>query len=144
MGIKYRIVLLRKEFNSIRLVKTLNLRVIDNIVKYSSKSISLNVEQPTYIQNNIIYYFVDIENNAQLFFSEKQNSLNSKELDLVISNKMIKDIMAAEGLNQKEKIINMLIGFAMGAMISLIGALLYITNTQNQLVDNFINGGVIA
>ena len=143
MKIQYKIQLLRREFNSIRLIKTIKLSEIGNIIKFNGKSISINVTQPTYVFNNTIYFYVDIESNSQLFFSDKQNSLSADELDSLISNKIIKDIISAEGLNTKDKIINILIGFVVGAMFAGLISLMYINNSQSELVDSFIAGSVV-
>lgn len=150
MKIKYKICLLRKEFDSIRLIKVITKKTIENVEKVmGNKTISLNIQQPTYIQNNIVYYFVDIDENAQMFFNKSQMPLTSNELDLAISNKMLKEIIAAESINAKEKLINMLIGFVFGAMLVGIIALFWITTNQNDIMDSLIdgtinNGGVIT
>lgn len=143
MRIKYKILLLRKEFNSIRLVKTLSSSSIQKIMQHGGRAISINIEQPAYISNNTVFYFVDFESNAQLFFEEKQNCLTSEQLDMAISNKMLREIMSAESMNAKERIINMIIGAVFGAMAAGLLALLYISQSQAELMDSIVSGVII-
>lgn len=137
--IKYKIVLLRREFSSLRLMKIITLSQITNKVSFNGKTFIVNVTQPTYINNNQIFFFLDFESGNQMFFNEKQNPLNPSEIDMIINNKFMKDIIAGATDNTKEKFVNMLIGFVVGVLLSALVAMLYVNAKTDEIYSKFLS-----
>jgi len=138
MKIKYKIVLVRQEYQSLRMIKTITLKEIKSTIKYGNSTLSINVTQPTYIHNDKIFYFMNLEQNKQLFFLDKQSPLNSEELDMLISNDFIKKITSGAMDSTKDKIINMIIGAIMGGMVAAFVAMLYMNSQIQSIYDSFL------
>lgn len=135
--IKYKIVFVQLEFSNLSIIKIVNLKKIVSIYTNSGKTYNIDIEKPTIIDKLTRIYYLNSENGSQLYFNEIKAILNPTELDEVINNKMLHDLLNST-LDMKDKIINLIIGAVMGAMVTGFLAMLYMNSKLEEIYSQFI------
>lgn len=135
---KYKIIFLRKQFNAMFIEKVLKLQNIKPIVKFGKKEFHISIENTTYItKKNVKVYFFDYDSGNQLSFIEIEKQLNPDELDLIIGQNLIKELTSGVIDNKKEKILWMVIGVIMGALLAIVITMSIYTNRIQELMQEF-------
>lgn len=99
----YAIVCVREnELQNIIAWKSLN--PTQQFFKYKEKTFKIQIEFPTYIKGNKIYYFFNYIDESQLLFNDKSNReiMNADIIDTIVAKKIVNQLTA--NLNQKWKV----------------------------------------
>lgn len=134
---KYKILLIRKHHNAYFLIKVVQQNDLKPIVKFNDKEFTVSIENPCYITSKQRIYLLDYDNGSQFTLNEAKALMNPTDLDLIVGQKIIKELTAGVIDNRKEKMINMLLGFVMGALIAAMVAILYYTNQIQELIEEY-------
>lgn len=118
--IKYKIVFLRQEYSTMFLVFTKKLKIPQKLIRVGKKTFQINYEIPFYSNLLEKFYFVDYESGSQLKFEAIERKLNPDDLDLIVSNKIVKEIASGVLDDMKQKFLMILLGALLGGMLSAI------------------------
>lgn len=118
--LKYKIVFLRQEYQTMNVVKIREVKALNAIIKEGTKAFVITYKFPTYNNGLDKFYFIDIETGKQLTFDAITRELNPEELDLIVGNKIIRELTSGVMDNKKEKIFFLAIGFIIGALLAAI------------------------
>ena len=139
---EYKLVFLRKEFDTLKIIKVVNLKEPNKTYKMGKNQYLVDIEHPTYCKMNEKFYFIDIENGNHLHFKSTTMPMSPEELDIVVGNKIITELTRGVMDNRKEKLFWLIAGAIMGALISATALLGYFNGkiedllkeqTQNQI-----------
>lgn len=141
---RYIVVFVRKEYDSFCIVSQKELKDCNKAIKITeNKSIIVGLENPTYINKTIRYYLFNIETGSQLLFNNSKNALTPEEIDLFMSQNLVKELANGVIDNKKEKMFTLISGIIVGALIaSLIMVLIYtqkINDIYSELAKNSVN-----
>jgi len=114
---RYIIVFFRKEYNVLVEVKKIKVNNLNKILKGKNKQYIIDIEHPSVIKGNKRFYFVNIDNGTQYHLHEVEQLMNPEELDLVIGNKIIRELTAGVIDNKKEKIFLIIVGALIGGLL---------------------------
>lgn len=134
---KYKILLIRKQFNAYFIVRTIQTNKIEKMIQIGNKQFAISIENPLYINKLQKVYILDYDNGSQLTLLEAKANMSPEELDLIVGQKIIKELTAGVIDNKKEKLINLILGFVMGALIAAIVAIVYYTGQIQQLMEDY-------
>lgn len=115
---KYKILLFRKERGNLSLIKSLTRKSLNSpIITIGSKKYVVDLEKPTYINKEYRYFFVDYDVGSQFNLNETAQALTPEELDMIIGNKIIKELTSGVMDNRKEKIMLIILGAIIGGLL---------------------------
>lgn len=132
---KYKIILIRKEYQTINAIKSITTNNINPTLKYLEKTYPINIQYPTFCDGTQKVYMIDFEKGSQLKFEEVEALINPSELDTMISNNFIKELMAG-ALDKKEKMIMAIMGFIMGVLTGVVGMMFYMQEEINTIYES--------
>lgn len=132
---KFVIVLVRKEYQSINLLKKIECNKISEILRIEDKTFNIHIQTPLFKYKDKLWYFLDVENGNQLKFSEIEAQLNPAQLDLIISTDIIKQLTAG-ALDKKEKIIMAILGFIIGILAGIVGMMFYMNDEIARIYES--------
>lgn len=115
---KYKLVFLRKEFDTFNVVKVKVCSKLENTYRMGKKRYIIDTAHPAYIKTNEKYYFMDIESGAQYHLLENQALMNPDELDMIVGNKIIRELTSGVMDNKKEKIVLIILGVLLGGFLA--------------------------
>ena len=132
--LKYKIIFVRKEYSTMFVVKLMSLKTPKPLVRIKEKTFSISYEIPAY--SNILekVYFIDFESGSQLKFDIIQRKLNPNELDLIVSNKIVKEIASGVLDDIKTKILYISIGAIIGGLLA---AMIVMSVYQNKIDEMY-------
>lgn len=133
---KYEFVFLRKEYATLNLVGLIKTNSLNNIIRFKNKSFNITVDKPTFSRLKTKVFVLDFDNGSQLKFEEIQVKLNPKELDLFVAGKLVEDLTRGALSDTKDKIINMIIGGIIGALLSAVIMFLYMNSKIDEIYQN--------
>lgn len=140
--IKYKLIFVRLEFSNLTIMKIVKIKSIKKIYSIDNKTFNIDIEKPTLIDKLTRIYYLNYDSGSQLLFNEVKAILNPNELDEVVNNKLLHDLMNST-LDMKDKIINLIIGAVLGAMISAFICLLYLNSKIEEIYAQFVTVGVL-
>ncbi len=141
---KYKLVFLRKHFNAVFVFRVVETNEIKNIVSIEDKKYAVEIINPAYISKNQRIYFFDVDSGKQMAFHEFEAHMKPEELDLIIGQRIIKELCSGVMDNKKEKITMILLGFIMGAMLAAIIAMAYYNGKIQDLMETQTKETVIV
>jgi hypothetical protein len=134
---KYKVVFLRKQFEAIFVERILQLDNIQQIVSLGNKKYEVKIGNLTYIVKNQKVYFMDYDTGSQFSFVENKKQLAPEELDLIVGQKIIRELTSGVLDNQKEKFFLIVLGAILGALLmGLILMYYYTTKIQELFIEN--------
>lgn len=134
----YRIIFLRKEYQTMNVVKILNLSTISEIIKISKKAYKLDMSSPLYNNKMIKIFFLNYDSGSQLVFKEIKRELKPHELDMIIGNKLIKELTSGLIDNKKDKIMMIILGIILGALLSAVIVMMIFQNKIQKILQTQI------
>jgi hypothetical protein len=134
---RYKIIFIRKQFNAYFVFRVVQTNDIKKMIALSGKEFALSIENPLYINRMQKTYVLDYDSGSQLTFTEAKAYMTPDELDMIVGQKIIRELTSGVIDNKKEKLINMLLGFVMGALLAAIVAIVYYTNQIQQLIEDY-------
>ncbi|MFW9949619.1 MAG: hypothetical protein ACFFKA_05785 [Candidatus Thorarchaeota archaeon] len=137
MKVKYKLMLVRKEHNGINVIRYVNLKKIESLIRFENRTFQINVEKPTIIQDKFRIFVVDIDSNAQIYLIGNEPLLNPDELDMIVSNKIINEITRGALDTFKDKLINIAMGAIIGAMVAAVILMGYYNNKIDEIYQQF-------
>lgn len=135
----YKIVFLRKEYKTMYVIKTLHLSSIKNIIKLPNKSYKLDLSCPLFNNKSTKVFFLDFDNGTQLLFKNIERELKPEELDMIIGNKLIKELTSGLMDNKKEKIMMVVLGIILGALLSAVIVMMIFQNKIQKILQTQID-----
>lgn len=128
----FKVLIVRHEFETLTLVKSISLKTTQSVIRVGTNTFAVKWANPSYRNKFTRVYFIDYETGSQMVFKEIKSLLNPKELDLMVSQRIIKDLAMGLINNSKEKLLWALIGGAIGGLsAALIVSIIY----QNKIDD---------
>jgi len=118
--LKYKLVFLRKEYSTMNVVKIVKLIEPKILYRIREKTFNISYEFPCYSHLLEKIYFIDYESGSQLMFSAIDRQLNPEQLDLIVSNKIVKEIASGVLDDMKGKIAMVVLGALLGGMLAAI------------------------
>lgn len=134
---KYKIIFIRKQFNAYFIFRIVQSNDIKKMLNLSGKEFALSVENPLYINRMQKVYVLDYDNGSQMTFTEAKAFMTPEELDLIVGQKIIKELTSGVIDNKKEKLMNMLLGFIMGALLAALVAIVYYTGQIQDMMEDY-------
>lgn len=110
-----------------------------------NKQIPVSMDKPTYIYGKKVYYVFNVDNGSQLSFSQMNSSVGPEELDIIMTQEIIRQLAHGIMDNFKEKLYTLIMGVVMGALITAVILVMYYTNKIEELYAELIdNSSVIT
>lgn len=134
---KYKIIFIRKQFNAYFIFRIVQSNDIKKMLNLSGKEFALSVENPLYINRMQKVYVLDYDSGSQMTFTEAKAFMTPEELDLIVGQKIIKELTSGVIDNKKEKLMNMLLGFIMGALLAALVAIVYYTGQIQDMMEDY-------
>lgn len=135
--IKYKIIFLRKEYSTLNVIAVLKLKSLTNVVRFRNKTYQIEIANPAFSQKNEKVYLFDFDTGTQMKFTESNALLNPSELDSIVSTHVIKELMATATIDFKEKVINMVLGAIIGALLAVVLMFFYMNNKIDEIYKSF-------
>jgi hypothetical protein len=133
---KYKIIFIRKQFNAYFVARIIQTNDIKKTIALTGKQFGISIENPLYISKMQKVYCLDFDSGSQLTFNEAKAFMTPEELDLIVGQKIIKELTSGVIDNKKEKLAMILLGLIMGALIAALVLMMYYTDKiQNMLED---------
>jgi uncharacterized membrane protein YraQ (UPF0718 family) len=133
---KYRIVFVRKEYNTMNAVFIKTMKIPVEKIKMGNKCYIIDYSNPFYNVKNKKVYFINIDTGNQMIFDEIKKEVNPLELDNIIGNNLITQLTKGVMDNTKEKIITIFIGILIGGLIGYIIATSIMQNKIDELYQS--------
>jgi hypothetical protein len=137
--IKYKIVFVRKEYNTINIIKVVKLANISNVYKFNNKTFTLNLSTPLFAEKLVKTYIIDFDSGSQLLFDEIKPQLNPEQLDMIISNRIIREITSGLMSDKTDKIIAFVFGLIIGGLVVAVLLMGYFQSKIEELLANSSN-----
>lgn len=134
---RYKILFMRKEYSTMYCVGILKTDDIPYVVRYKGKSYNIKVEFPTFSETKTKIYFIDFDSGNQMKFEDIKAMLNPNEADLLFSNHLIKELTAGAIADKREKLINMILGGIIGALMAALAMFMYMNNKIEEIYASF-------
>jgi len=94
---------------------------ISKTVNFRKNTFIIDIENPTFMKRNKVFYFFSITSQHQLlFYKSKENGMNSEIIDTIISQKIIQQLTSNLDSEWKMNTSMILIGLIIGALIGYI------------------------
>lgn len=94
---------------------------ISKSVRFRNNTFIINIENPTYIKGNKVFYFFSLTSQLQLlFYKTKESGMNSEIIDTIISQRIIQQLTTNLDTEWKMNTSMILIGFIIGALLGYI------------------------
>ena len=132
---KYKIIFLRKEYSTMRICGVLHTNKLKNLLRYKGKTYHVNIEFPCFSSQKSQTYIFDFDSGNQLKFDMIEAILKPEELDLIVSNQIVKELTSSAISDKKDKIINIILGFILGALVSALLMFMYMQNKIQSIYD---------
>lgn len=138
---RYFIVLVRKEYNAFMISQIKEIKLTnEKLLKIGTNQYNLNLDKPTYLKKTERYYFFDELNGSQLLMDGTNPNLTPIELDMIVGQKIIKELTSGVVDNKKDKIFNVIVGMILGGLIaSLIVMVIYNEKIEQILTEQNAN-----
>lgn len=138
------LVFLRQTHEGLVVVKRVERTGLSNEIKLNNHTYLIKVDTPTYLsQLDKIYHF-DYDSGSQYSFKEMKALISPEDLDSIVSGKIIKELTSGVMDNQREKLMLLLAGAIMGALIAGLGLVMYYSDQIQQLTQElYQTGGLI-
>jgi len=104
-------------------------KISSGTVRLGDKTYIIDLSKNLYIRKSKNYYFMDIDKNLQLIFSEVEGVINPEDLDILISRKIVSQL--SYGLRENTlglQATSLVIGGILGAAIAAIVFMVLIMN----------------
>lgn len=115
---KFRLIFLQKEYSTMRIIKIVQTNEIKKSIRVNNKTFHCNIQFPAYSSNSTRVYFFDFENGNQLKFDTIEAIVDPEVLDMMVSNQIVKELTQSAISDKKERLINIILGFIIGALVS--------------------------
>ena len=133
---KYKIIFLRKHFNAVFVFKVIEKDTITPIIALSEKKFSVDIGNPAYLSKNQKIYIFDVDSGSQLTFFEFASQMKPEELDMIVGQKIIKELTSGVIDNKREKIFWVLLGVLLGGLIAVVVCMgIYNDKIQTLIAD---------
>lgn len=129
---KFKIVFLRKEYNTTNIVGVKILSKTSDIIKLGKKSYAIDYSKPAYNFKLEKIYLIDYELGGQISLDSSNACISPEKLDTIVSNKLIREITSGVLDNKFEKMMFLIVGLIIGALVS---AVIMLIVHQNAIVD---------
>lgn len=130
---KYKYIFLRKEYSTMNVATILVTKIAKTQIKLNEKTYIVNLNEPNYNFRNEKIYLIDIESGSQISFNVNNSLLKPDELDRIIGNKLLEDITRGLFANVKEKILWVVMGLIMGALIAFMIMMFVMQNKIDEI-----------
>lgn len=135
---KYKFFFLRKEYGTMNLVGLIRTNNLSDTIRFKSRTYKISIDKPSFSEGKMKIYIFDFDSGTQLKFDGIESILNPKELDLVVSNGIIKELTEGAISDKKEKIINMILGAIIGALLATMLMFFYMNSKIDEIYKSFI------
>lgn len=132
---KFRVILMRKHFDSYFVEKVIVLSKLKKEFSINGKSFSVIDAKPVYFNRNERIFIFDALTGQQLTFGANQNLIEPEILDEIMLNKFVSDAIAGSKLNMKQKWLDYLFGFVIGALLASLIVLLIMQNKIEAIYE---------
>lgn len=139
--IEFKVYILRM-MNSVYVIeKIIKLKEIPKLVSYQDKKYALDASNPSFLLGNAYCYFFDID-GKQLSFIASKSLIKPEDLDIIVGQKIIRELTSGVLDNKKDLILWALLGAIFGALIMGIVLVMYYSDKMNQmLAESIENSG---
>lgn len=114
---KYILVYLRIHQKTLHVVKKKRLNSLKTLMKQKEKHFVIDIQNPCYMQDNIRYYFIDIDSGKQYTFSEIEYGISPEDLDTIVGSKIIRELTKGVMDNRKTKLSYFILGLVIGLLL---------------------------
>lgn len=143
--IKYYLMRLRN--NTYHVEKVIRKNKPMDMITHKEMTFKIDLKAPLFVAQNNVCFFLDIETGNQLVFDQIEVKTTPKDLDLIVGQKIIKELTKGVMDNRKEKFLTMLTGFIFGGLLVAIILIMYYNGKINQVyqdvIDDFVSPDII-
>jgi len=142
---KYEIIFLRKEYSTMNIVGFLKTnKLLNNTIRFKNKTYQISIELPAFSRKITKVYIFDFDSGEQLKFDRIKTLLKPDELDLIVSNQIVKELAQSAVTDTKDKIINMILGAIIGGLLSALLMFFYMQSKIEEIYASFNTTTIIG
>ncbi len=135
---KFIIVLLREQYGTLIVERKIVLNNLPNkLFRFREMQFPIDTTKPTYQKGSEVYYFLT-NKGQQLNFNQIESAIDIKSLDLIVGQKIITELTKGVLDNKKDKILLIIFGAILGALLSAVICLAIFQNKVSELYASFI------
>lgn len=131
---------LRKRHKSYHVVKIVKESKPKKMVSFKKKSFTIDLKIPVFVANTTLCYFIDIDTGEQMKFEAMESQLNPDDLDIIVGQKIIRELTKGVVDNRKEKLYSLLLGLIIGGLITGLIMVMYYTGKIEEILKNALEG----
>lgn len=114
---KYFAVFSIRQLESHNVIGTKRINPTTKKVSYKKHSFLLDIEKPSYVKGNKVYYFFSISSQQQLtFYKSDDSSINPEVIDLIMTQNIVKQLTSNLDNEFKVNMTMIIIGLIIGAL----------------------------
>lgn len=136
---EFYLVLMMKNQKTLHVFKNIKLKKLQQMVSVGKKQYIIDLNHPTYLINNKRYYHVNMETGFKYTFEEVEHCINADDLDVIVGNKIIRELTAGVMDNKKQMILYMVVGCILGLLLGLVIMNFVMNNKIDELYQSFIS-----
>lgn len=141
---KYKIIIVDTIYGAFVIRKVISLNSIKPVQKVGGLQLQINVKTPTFIdKNGISTFYFESKKGSQLNFKQIQPYLSPDDLDIIIGQKIIREIAAGVLDNKKEKMMVFFMGVLIGLMAGCLIMMLVMQQKIDEIYAKFLNENTI-
>lgn len=130
---------LRKQYGTYHLLSVRKLIEGKKLVKYKGKNYQISVKNPLFMRNGNYLFFIDIDNGNQLTFNQIESQANPDDLDIIVGQKVVRELTKGVLDNKKELLMYAIVGLIIGGLaVGMIMSMYYqkqIDNIYQQQIN---------
>lgn len=135
-GNRLKIYFLRLSHGTYHLVKVKKIKETKKLVSYKNREYKLNLKLPTYVSGGNILYFLDIDSGDQLTFNLIESNVDPEDLDIIVGQKIIRELTRGVLDNRSQYLFYAIIGFVIGALLVGVIMSMYYSDKINSIYSD--------
>jgi hypothetical protein len=137
---KYALYFLRNIHGTYTIFKVRRTNKLESITKMGNKNFKIDLEKPLYISGKGVQcFFMDVESGNQLVFNQIEHKTDPNDLDIIVGQKIIRELTRGVMDNKKEIIMYFVLGFLLGGALTAVGLVMYYSNKINEMVVDAVS-----
>ena len=137
---RLKIYLLRLSHGTYHLVKVKKIKETKQLISYKNREYKLDLKTPCYVSGSNILYFIDIDSGDQLTFNLIKSDVNPEDLDIIVGQKIIRELTRGVLDNRSQYIFYAIIGFVIGALMVGVIMSMYYSDKINSIYSEQLLG----
>lgn len=137
----YRFIFLRLQNSVYRVERIIKRAKINKLITIDNKKFAVLIDHPSFVEGNNLSYLIDYDSGQQLIFHKIDSKIAPEDLDLIVGQRIIRDLTRGVLDNGKTMLMYALIGAAIGGLAVGVILLAYFNSKIEGIYNSFNTAG---